>query len=99
MVFAAVAKFLRPKPVRLNRGCDCGDRLPRYRHLMTARIAYDTYRGTTHRRRATMPRASLPARVKRKDWALVPRGKSPAHSDADRGVGIHGYCFFQVVNA
>jgi hypothetical protein len=24
-------------------------------------------------------------------------GKSPVHSDADRDVGIHGYCFFQVV--
>ena len=73
--------------------------LPRYRYLMTARIDYEVYRGTTDRtlRLATMPGAGLPAHVKRKDWVLMPKGKSPLHSDADRDVGIHGYCFFQVV--
>ena len=73
--------------------------LPRYRYLMTARIDYEVYRGTTDRtlRLATMPGAGLPAHVKRKDWVPMPKGKSPVHSDADRDVGIHGYCFFQVV--
>ena len=52
-----------------------------------------------HRALSNMPRAGLPARVKRKDWVLVPRGKSPVHSDADRDVGIQGYCFVQVVSA
>ena len=33
--------------LRLNNDCDCGDRLPRYRCLMTARIDYDVYRGPT----------------------------------------------------
>jgi len=47
-----------------------------------------------HRALSNMPRAGLPARVKRKDWVLMPRGKSPVHSDADRDVGTHGYCFF-----
>src|SRR6266403_2665130 len=31
----------------LNNDCDCGDRLPRYRCLMTARIDYNVYRGPT----------------------------------------------------
>jgi len=22
------------------------------------------------------------------------KGKSPVHSDADRDIGVHGYCFF-----
>jgi hypothetical protein len=66
---------------------------------MTAKIAYDVYRGTADRtlRLATIPGAGLPARVKRKDWVLMPKGKSPVHSDADRDVGVRGYCVFQVV--
>jgi hypothetical protein len=66
---------------------------------MTARIAYDVYRGTADRtlRLATMPGAGLPADAKRKDWVLMPTGKSPVHSDADRDIAVHGYCFFQVV--
>jgi hypothetical protein len=87
-------------PVRLNCGCDCGDRLARYDHLMTARIAYDVYRGTADRslRLATMPGAGLPAHVKPRDWVLMPAGKSPVHSDAEQDIGMQGYCFFQVVN-
>src|SRR5258705_10309281 len=82
----------------LNNDCDCGDRLPRYRCLMTARIDYDVYRGPTELCAWRLwPGAGLPAHVKRKDWVLMPKGKSPLHSDADRDVGIHGYCFFQVV--
>jgi hypothetical protein len=75
------------------------DWLLRYGQLMTARIAYDVYRGTADRtlRLATMPGAGLPAHAKRKDWVLMPTGKSPVHSDADRDIAVHGYCFFQVV--
>src|SRR5260370_40829976 len=64
---------------------------------MTARIGYDIYRGTANRtlRLATMPGAGLPAHVKRKDWVLMPTGKSPVHSDADRDVATHGYCFLR----
>jgi hypothetical protein len=63
---------------------------------MTANVAYDVYRGTADRtlRLATMAGAGLPAHVKRKDRVLMPKGKSAVHSDADRDVGIHGYCFF-----
>jgi len=70
--------------------------LSRYRHLMTANVAYDVYRGTADRtlRLATMAGAGLPAHVKRKDRVLMPKRKSAVHSDADRDVGIHGYCFF-----
>ncbi len=68
---------------------------------MTEKIVYDIYRGTADRtlRLATMPGAGLPAHVKRKDWALMPKGKSPLHSDVDRDVGTKGYCFFQVVES
>ena len=71
--------------------------LPRYRYLMTARIDYDVYRGPTELCARDYAGAGLPAHVKRKDWVPMPKGKSPVHSDADRDVGIHGYCFFQVV--
>ncbi len=75
--------------------------MPCYRHFMTEKIVYDIYRGTADRtlRLATMPGAGLPAHVKRKDWALMPKGKSPLHSDVDRDVGTKGYCFFQVVES
>jgi hypothetical protein len=65
---------------------------------MNSKIVYDVYRGTTDRtlRLATMPGAGLPAHVKRKDWVLLPAGKSPLHSDRD--IGASGYCFFQLVN-
>ena len=67
---------------------------------MTAKIAYDVYRGTVDRslRLATLPGAGLPAHVKRKDWVLMPKGKSPLHSDIDRDVAVKGYCFFQLVS-
>jgi hypothetical protein len=66
---------------------------------MNRKIAYDVYRGTTDRtlRLATMPDAGLPAHVKRKDWVLMPKGKSPLHSDANHDVAVEGYCFFQLV--
>jgi hypothetical protein len=66
---------------------------------MTDTIAYDVYRGATDRtlRLATMPGAGLPAHVKRKDWVLMQKGKSPLHSDVDRDVAVQGYCFFQLV--
>jgi hypothetical protein len=66
---------------------------------MGSKIAYDVYRGTTDRtlRLATMPGAGLPAHVKRKDWVLMQKGKSPLHSDVDRDVAVRGYCFFQLV--
>ena len=66
---------------------------------MSSKIAYDVYRGTTDRtlRLATMPGAGLPAHVKRKDWVLMQKGKSPLHSDVDRDVAVQGYCFFQLV--
>jgi hypothetical protein len=67
---------------------------------MSSKIAYDLYRGTTDRtlRLATMPGAGLPAHVKRKDWVLMQKGKSPLHSDVDRDVAVQGYCFFQLVD-
>ena len=66
---------------------------------MDSKIEYDVYRGTADRtlRLATMPGAGLPAHAKRKDWVLMPKGKSPVHSDAERDVTVRGYCFFQVV--
>ena len=67
---------------------------------MGGKIAYDVYRGTADRtlRLATMPGAGLPAPAKRKDWVLMPPGKSPIHSDVDRDVAAKGYCFFQLVD-
>jgi hypothetical protein len=66
---------------------------------MSSKIAYDVYRGTIDRtlRLATMPGAGLPAHVKRKDWVLIPKDKSPLHSDVDRDVAVQGYCFFRLV--
>jgi hypothetical protein len=62
---------------------------------MNSKIAYDVYRGTNDRtlRLATMPGAGLPTHVKRKDWVLIPAGKSPLHSDVDRDVSVRGYWF------
>ena len=87
--------------VRLNLRCDCPHRRYYYRHLMNSKIAYDVYHGTKDRtlRLATMPGAGLPNHLKRKDWVLMPAGKSLLHSDAARDVGVRGYCFFQVVEA
>jgi hypothetical protein len=67
---------------------------------MNSKIAYDVYRGTGDRtlRLATMPGVGLPAHVKRKDWVLMPAGRSPLHSDVDRDVSVRRYCFFQLVN-
>jgi hypothetical protein len=66
---------------------------------MTDRIGYDVYRGTADPtlRLATMPRAGLPAHLKRKDWMLMPAGKSPVHTATARDVALQGYCYFQVV--
>jgi hypothetical protein len=66
---------------------------------MVDEIAYDIYRGTNDRtlRLATLPSAGLPAHLKRKDWMLMPAGKSPVHSDTARDVAAQGYCFFQVL--
>jgi hypothetical protein len=68
---------------------------------MSSKIAYDVYRGTTDRtlRLATMAGTRLPAHLKRKDWVLMPKGKSPLHSDVDRDVAVRGYCFFQLVES
>jgi len=68
---------------------------------MSSKIVYDVYRGTTDRtlRLATMPGSRLPAHLKRKDWVLMPKGKSPLHSDVDRDVAVRGYCFFQLVES
>ena len=67
--------------------------------MVNRKIAYDVYRGTSDGtlRLATMPDAGLPAHLKRRDWVLMPPGKSPLHSDVDRDVSVRGYCFFQVV--
>jgi hypothetical protein len=67
---------------------------------MTAKINYDVYRGTADRslRLATLSGVGLPAHVKRKDWVLMPKGKSPLHSDVDHDVAVKGYCFFQLVD-
>ncbi len=68
---------------------------------MSSKIAYDVYRGTADRtlRLAMMPGTRLPAHLKRKDWVLIPKGKSPLHSDVDRDVAVRGYCFFQLVES
>ena len=65
---------------------------------MISKIEYDVYRGKTDPtlRLATMPGAGLPAHVKRKDWVLMPKGKSILHTDADRDMAVYGYCYFQV---
>jgi hypothetical protein len=65
---------------------------------MKSKIEYDVYRGTSDPslRLATMPGAGLPAHVKRKDWVLMPKGKSILHTEADRDVAVKGYCFFQI---
>jgi hypothetical protein len=47
---------------------------------------------------ATLPGAGLPAHVKRKDWLLMPKGKSPLHSDVDHDIAVKGYCFFQLAD-
>jgi hypothetical protein len=66
---------------------------------MSSKTAYDVYRGTTDRtlRLATMSGAGLPAHVKRRDWVLMPKGKSLLHSDVDRDVALKGYCLFRIV--
>jgi hypothetical protein len=63
---------------------------------MKGKIDYDVYRGTSDPslRLATMPGAGLPAHVKRKDWVLMPKGKSIP--EADRDVAVKGYCVFQI---
>jgi hypothetical protein len=65
---------------------------------MKGKIDYDVYRGTSDPslRLATMPGAGLPAHVKRKDWVLMPKGKSILHTEADRDVAVKGYCVFQI---
>jgi hypothetical protein len=67
---------------------------------MNSKTEYDVYRGTYDRRLrlATMPGAGLPAHMKRKDWVLMPKGKSLLHSETDRDIGLKGYCFFQLVD-
>jgi hypothetical protein len=67
---------------------------------VTEKITYDVYRKKSDAslRLATLPGAGLPAHVARKDWVLMPAGKSPLHSDTARDVGAYGYCFFQVVD-
>jgi hypothetical protein len=66
---------------------------------MAENNAYDVYRGIADRtlRVATMPGAGLPAHLKRRDWILMPAGKSPVHSDIARDIALQGYCFFQLV--
>ena len=68
---------------------------------MSSKIAYDVYRGKDDRtlRLAMMPGAKLPAHFKRKDWVLLPQGKSPFHSDVHRDVAVKGYCLFQLVES
>jgi hypothetical protein len=66
---------------------------------MSVEIAYDIYRGINDPtlRLATMPGARLPVHLKRKDWVLMPAGKSPVHSDVARDVAVQGYCYLQIV--
>jgi hypothetical protein len=70
-----------------------------YLRNMTDKIEYDIYRGALDRRLrlATMPGAGLPTHMKRKDWLLMPKGKSLLHSEVDRDIALKGYCFFQLV--
>lgn len=67
---------------------------------MRTKIDYDVYRGTANRtlRLATMQGAGLPAHFKRKDWVLMPKVKSPLHSDTDQDIAAKGYCLFQLVD-
>jgi len=66
---------------------------------MPTKIDFDVYRGMADRTLwlATLPGARFPAHVKRKDWALVPKGKPPFPFDVDRDVAAKGYCVFQLV--
>jgi hypothetical protein len=66
---------------------------------MSSKADYDVYRGTADRtlRLATIRGAGLPAHFKRKDWVLMPKVKSPLHSDVDHDIAIKGYCLFQLV--
>jgi hypothetical protein len=86
--------------VRLSFTCDCDGEGHCYCQLMSSKIAYDVYRGAADLtlRLATMPGAGLPAHIKRKDWVLMPHGKSPLHSEVDRDVALKGYCLFQLAN-
>jgi hypothetical protein len=97
---SATSSEWRAARVRLSHGSDCEREAARYRRVMTASIAYDVYRGTADRslRLATLPGAGLPAHVKRKDWVLMPEGKSPVHSEANQDIAEKGYCFLQFVN-
>ena len=60
---------------------------------------FDVYRGKNDSslRVATLAGAGLPAHLNRKNWVLMPAGKSPLHTDAARDVGMRGYCLFQLV--
>jgi hypothetical protein len=67
---------------------------------MITKIDYDVYRGIADRslRLATRPGAGLPAHLKRKDWALMPKGKPPIPVDIDRDIALKGDCFFQLAD-
>lgn len=68
---------------------------------MNSKTKYDVYQRISDRelRLATSTGAGLPAHVKRKEWVLMPNGKSLVHSDADRDIAVQGFCLFRVVDS
>ena len=67
---------------------------------MSSKTELDVYLKTSDRalRLATSVGAGLPAHLKRKDWVLMPTGKSLVHTDAARDIGVQGFCLFRVVD-
>jgi hypothetical protein len=67
---------------------------------MNSKQNHDVYQKISDRalRLATAAGAGLPAHEKRKDWVLMPQGKSLIHSDADRDIAIQGFCLFRIVD-
>jgi hypothetical protein len=61
---------------------------------------FDVYLRTSDRalRVATSLGAGLPVHFKRKEWILMPRGKSLVHTDAARDIAVQGFCLFRVVD-
>jgi hypothetical protein len=67
---------------------------------MNSAAAYDVYQKISDPalRLATGIGTGVPAHLKRKEWVLMPSGKSLVHSDAARDIAIQGFCLFRIVD-
>jgi hypothetical protein len=67
---------------------------------MSSKTEFDVYQKTSDRalRLATAVGAGLPAHLRRREWVLMPSGKSPVHTDAARDIGVQGFCLFRVLD-